>query len=68
LHLFYAAELEASAIAHEHAEVIEVHWVPFAEAYDWAMSGRISDAKTIIALARAFAIDAVHRASLANNP
>ncbi len=58
LHLYYATELEPSTAAHEHAEVIEVHWMPFERAYEWAMNGIIQDAKTIIALARAFAIDA----------
>jgi hypothetical protein len=38
--------------------VIEVHWMPFEQAYQWAMNGTISDAKTIIALARGWAIDA----------
>jgi 8-oxo-dGTP pyrophosphatase MutT (NUDIX family) len=52
LHLFYATQLEPSAAAHEHSEVIEVHWIPFAEAYEWAMNGQIRDAKSIIALAR----------------
>jgi 8-oxo-dGTP pyrophosphatase MutT (NUDIX family) len=68
LHLYYATDLEPSTAAHEHAEVIEVHWVPFAEAYEWAMNGQISDAKTIIALARAFSIDAVRKAAAAGNP
>jgi ADP-ribose pyrophosphatase len=68
LHLFYATELEPSTVAHESAEVIEVHWIPFDEAYDWAMSGRIRDAKTIIALARVFAIDAVRKGTAAGNP
>jgi ADP-ribose pyrophosphatase len=68
LHLFYAAELEPRTVAHESAEVIEVHWVPFAEAYQWAMNGQIRDAKTIIALARSFAIDAVRKGTAAGNP
>ena len=68
LHLFYATGLEPRTAAHEHSEVIEVHWVPFAEAYGWAMSGTIRDAKTIIALARASTIDAAHKASAAGNP
>jgi ADP-ribose pyrophosphatase len=59
LHLFFATDLEPHAAAHEHAEVIEVHWVPFEEAYRWAVSGRIRDAKTSIGLVRAFNIDAV---------
>ena len=62
LHLFFATGLEPSAVAHEHSEVIEVHWVPFAQAHEWALQGQISDAKTIIALARAFALGAVHKA------
>ncbi len=58
LHLYYATGIEPSAAAHEHAEVIEVHWMPFEQAYQWAMNGTIRDAKTIIALARVFALDA----------
>jgi ADP-ribose pyrophosphatase len=57
LHLFFATGIEPSTAAHEHSEVIEVHWVPFEEAYDWAMNGTIGDAKTVIALARALARD-----------
>jgi len=68
LHLFYATELEPDTAAHEHAEVIEVHWVPLAEAYEWAMNGTISDAKTIIALARVFARVAAPKAPAADNP
>lgn len=58
LHLYHATGLEPSTAAHEHAEVIEVHWMPFEQAYEWAMNGTIRDAKTIIGLARAFAHDA----------
>jgi 8-oxo-dGTP pyrophosphatase MutT (NUDIX family) len=61
LHLFHATELEPDTAAHEHAEVIEVHWVPFAEAYDWAMGGKIRDAKSVIGLARAFARAAMRK-------
>jgi nudix-type nucleoside diphosphatase (YffH/AdpP family) len=61
LHLFYATHIEPSTAAHEHSEVIEVHWVPFEQAYEWAMNGTIQDAKTIIALARASAVDATRR-------
>jgi ADP-ribose pyrophosphatase len=68
LHLFYATDIEPSTAAHEHSEVIEVHWIPLAEAYEWAMNGQISDAKTIIALARTIALAAVRRASPADNP
>jgi 8-oxo-dGTP pyrophosphatase MutT (NUDIX family) len=68
LHLFYATELEPSTAAHEHSEIIEVHWIPFVQAYEWAMNGEIRDAKTIIALARAIAIGAARRPSAADNP
>jgi ADP-ribose pyrophosphatase len=53
LHLFLATELEPASSAHEHAEVIEVHWVPFTEAYDWAVSGKIRDGKTALGIVRA---------------
>jgi 8-oxo-dGTP pyrophosphatase MutT (NUDIX family) len=57
VHLFYATGIEPSTAAHEHSEVIEVHWVPFAQAHEWALNGTIRDAKTIIGLFRAFALD-----------
>ena len=45
--------IEPAATAHEQAEVIEIHWVPFAEACEWAVSGRIRDGKTAMGLIRA---------------
>jgi 8-oxo-dGTP pyrophosphatase MutT (NUDIX family) len=68
LHLFLATGIEARAAAHEQSEVIEVHWVPFAEAYEWALSGKIRDAKTAIGILRAFNIGAVRNAQAADNP
>lgn len=53
LHLFLATGVEPATAAHEHAEVIEVHWVPFAEACGWAESGEIRDGKTAMGLLRA---------------
>src|SRR5215469_12145857 len=53
LHLFLATGVEPAAVAHEQAEVIEVHWVPFAEACGWAESGQIRDGKTAVGLIRA---------------
>jgi len=53
LHLFLATELEATKSAHESAEVIEVHWVPFTEAYEWVMEGKIRDAKSALGIVRA---------------
>ena len=32
-----------------------MHWVPFAEAWEWALGGTIADAKTAIGLLRAAA-------------
>jgi len=53
LHLFLATGLSAAPQTLERAEVIEVHWVPFAEACAWALNGTITDAKTVIGLLRA---------------
>lgn len=53
LHLFLAMGVEPAAAAHEQAEVIEVHWVPFGEACEWAENGRIHDGKTALGLLRA---------------
>jgi 8-oxo-dGTP pyrophosphatase MutT (NUDIX family) len=57
LHLFLATGIAPAAIAHERAEVIEIHWLPFDTACDWALAGTITDSKTVIGLLRArFAI------------
>jgi ADP-ribose pyrophosphatase len=53
LHLYLATDLAPAAAAHEQAEVIEVHWVPFAEACQWAEGGEIRDGKTALGLLRA---------------
>jgi 8-oxo-dGTP pyrophosphatase MutT (NUDIX family) len=68
LHLFQATGIEPSTAAHEHSEVIEVHWVPFEEAHEWALNGTIRDAKTIIGLVRAFALGAAHESATAGIP
>ena len=34
-------------------EVIQVHWIPVEEAYQWAFQGQISDAKSVIGIVRA---------------
>ena len=68
LHLFYATQLEPSTTTHEHSEVIEIHWIPFSEAYEWAMNGTIRDAKTVLGLARAHAFDAAHKSAAADIP
>ncbi len=53
LHLFLARDLEAVATAREIHEVIEVHWVPLAEACRRALDGEIRDGKTTVGLLRA---------------
>jgi len=57
LHLFLATGIAPAAAAHERAEVIEIHWLPFETACEWALDGTITDSKTVIGLLRArFAI------------
>jgi len=53
LHLFLATGLQPAPQAHEQAEVIEVHWVPFEDACRWALDGTLRDAKSVIGLLRA---------------
>lgn len=53
LHLFLATGIEPDTTAHEHAEVIEVHWIPFEQACQWAEGGQIRDGKSAIGLLRA---------------
>jgi ADP-ribose pyrophosphatase len=52
LHLFLARELTSAPLAREQGEVMEVHWMPFAQAYAWALDGTIRDAKTALGLLR----------------
>jgi 8-oxo-dGTP pyrophosphatase MutT (NUDIX family) len=53
LHLFLATGIEPARAAHERAEVIEIHWVPFAQACAWAIDGTITDCKSALGLLRA---------------
>lgn len=53
LHLYLATGIAPAATAHERAEVIEIHWLPFDTACEWALSGTITDSKTVIGLLRA---------------
>jgi 8-oxo-dGTP pyrophosphatase MutT (NUDIX family) len=68
LHLFLATDLAPAGLAHEHAEVIEIHWVPLTEAHEWALTGKIRDAKSIIGLMRAFYIATSRKADKGNDP
>jgi 8-oxo-dGTP pyrophosphatase MutT (NUDIX family) len=52
LHLFFATGLEQAAAALEPSEVLEIHWVPFSQACDWAADGTIADGKTLVGLLR----------------
>jgi len=56
IHLYLARELEYTRQQLEQDELLEVHWLPLAEALEWARTGRISDAKTLIGLFRAQAM------------
>ena len=51
--LFMVQGLTASKMEHEAAELIEVHWVPIAEACRRALSGELNDGKTALGLLRA---------------
>ena len=53
LHLYLASGISPARAAQEHAEVIEIHWVPLAEACRWAIDGTITDCKTALGLLRA---------------
>ncbi len=53
LHLFLATELAPARAAPEDNEVFQVHWVPFKEACERALSGDIRDGKTTLGLLRA---------------
>ena len=48
----------ADIIGLEPTEVLEVHWVPLAEAVEWTRQGKITDAKTVIGLLRTFDLTA----------
>jgi ADP-ribose pyrophosphatase len=53
VYLFLARDLRAISARPEQDEILEVHWVPIAEAVHAALNGAYKDAKTIVALVRA---------------
>lgn len=59
IHLYLARQLTETEQCTEEHEVLEVHWVPLRQALDWAMSGEICDAKTLVGLFRAAAREGV---------
>lgn len=55
IHLYLAQGLTPMPLQHEAAEVIEVHWMPFAQAWRKALSGEFNDGKTALGLLRGYA-------------
>jgi ADP-ribose pyrophosphatase len=55
VHLYLALDLETGESEHEDDEVIEVHWIDFPQARQWALDNTISDGKSALALLRAWA-------------
>lgn len=55
IHLYFASGLLTVGQHHEQHEVIEVHWVPLADAVRQALGGELRDGKTVIGLLRASA-------------
>ncbi len=53
IHLYMATDLILGNQALEADEILQVERVPFTTALDWALSGRIKDAKTLCGLLRA---------------
>lgn len=53
IHLYLATGLTRVEQSLEADEVLEVHWMPIQEALQWAVDGKINDAKSVIALFRA---------------
>lgn len=53
IHLYLARDLRSVPLQHERHEVIEVHWIPLAEAVRQALAGELRDGKTVIGLLRA---------------
>jgi 8-oxo-dGTP pyrophosphatase MutT (NUDIX family) len=53
VHCYLATELSVCDTEHEAEELIEIHWMPFEEAFERAIDNRINDAKSVIGLLRA---------------
>lgn len=53
VHLFLARDLASVPANVEPHEVLEPHWIPFEEALAWAVSGELTDAKSLVGLFRA---------------
>lgn len=57
IHLYLARSLRCPGHEHESDEVIEIHWLPLEKALQWCVNGTITDAKTLIGLFRADAMN-----------
>lgn len=55
VHLYLATGLRAVTAKLEDHEVLEVHWVPFADALEKARNGTIRDGKSVVGIFRASA-------------
>jgi 8-oxo-dGTP pyrophosphatase MutT (NUDIX family) len=53
IHLYLATDLAPAKGALEASEVIQVEWWPLAQAVERALSGELTDAKTVIGILRA---------------
>jgi len=53
VYLYCATNLTYVEQRHGVDELIEVHWIPMERAYQWAIEGKIIDAKSVIGLVRA---------------
>ncbi|HEY5682051.1 MAG TPA: NUDIX hydrolase [Sulfuricaulis sp.] len=53
VYLFLARELSGVSAQHDDHEVFEVHWFPFTKALALAVTGEITDSKTLAGLFRA---------------
>ncbi|MBB1125385.1 NUDIX hydrolase [Thiospirillum jenense] len=55
IYVYLARDLTPTAMAHGSGEVIEVHWLPLVEVWNWCQNGQITDAKTLIGICRTVA-------------
>ncbi len=56
IYLYLARDLTLVEPNNDADEVLEIHWINFAEALRWAQQGKIRDAKSVAALMRTAAV------------
>jgi ADP-ribose pyrophosphatase len=54
VHCYLATGLTDCDLQHEAEELIDVYWLPLQEAYEWAISNKINDAKSVIGICCAY--------------